>query len=247
MALVIDLKPNEKLLVGSTTITNDNQRTRLHIDGDAPVLREKDTMTMEDAVTPSKKLYFTIQSMYLAPADRALDHLDSYFSHYGTIKKLVPHISHFLNDISIEVLQGTYYKGLKLVQDLINFEKNGEEPAHNAQQADKAMNANMMEAQMLTQAAQQLQDVYDQWDNLPDADKETVISYNRKLWMVFFDGANAQMKGQGEKFSISANITNLYNYISIRSKTVLQGGDKEVLKTLIDLNIESALAMQRAA
>ena len=60
MALVIDLKPNEKVIIGSSTITNDKQRTRLRIEGDAPILREKDTLTPEQATTPSKKLYLTI-------------------------------------------------------------------------------------------------------------------------------------------------------------------------------------------
>jgi flagellar protein FlbT len=247
MALVIDLKPNEKLLVGSTMITNDNQRTRLHIDGDAPVLREKDTMTVQDAVTPSKKLYFAIQSMYLVPADKALDFLDDYFDHYATIKDFAPHISHFLNDISIEVMHGTYYKALKLVQDLINFEKDGQEPASNIKEAEKELNSNMMEAKMLMQSAQQLQDVYDQWDEMTDTDKETTISYNRKLWMVFFDGSSSQMQGQSEKFAITTNITNIYNFIAGRSKQVLADNNKDGLLTLINLNAEAALAMQRTA
>ncbi len=247
MALVIDLKPNEKLLVGSTMITNDNQRTRLHIDGDAPVLREKDTMTVQDAVTPSKKLYFAIQSMYLVPADKALDFLDDYFDHYKTIKDLAPHISHFLNDISIEVMHGTYYKALKLVQDLINFEKDGQEPDHNIQDAAQELNSNMMEAQMLMQSAQQLQNAYDNWDEMTDEDKETVISYNRKLWMVFFDGSNPQMQGKSNKFAIAANITNLYNFIAGRSKQVLSDNSRDGLVALINLNTEAALAMQRTA
>jgi flagellar biosynthesis regulator FlbT len=41
MALIIDLKPGEKILIGTAVITNDSQRTRLHISGDAAILREK--------------------------------------------------------------------------------------------------------------------------------------------------------------------------------------------------------------
>ena len=51
MALVIDLKPGEKILIGNAVITNDSQRTRLHIAGEAPIIREKDVMQEEDADT----------------------------------------------------------------------------------------------------------------------------------------------------------------------------------------------------
>ena len=66
MALVIDLKPGEKILIGEAVITNDSHRSRLQISGDTPILREKDVMKEEDADTPCKKSYFLIQCMYLA-------------------------------------------------------------------------------------------------------------------------------------------------------------------------------------
>jgi flagellar protein FlbT len=66
VALVIDLKPQEKILIGEAVITNSSQRTRLHIAGDAPILREKDIMQEDEADTPCKKVYFMIQCMYIA-------------------------------------------------------------------------------------------------------------------------------------------------------------------------------------
>ncbi len=52
MALKVELKPGERFILGTSVITNDNQRTRLYIQGDAPVLREKDILTAETADTP---------------------------------------------------------------------------------------------------------------------------------------------------------------------------------------------------
>ena len=60
MALVIDLKPGEKILIGTAVITNDKQRTRIHIAGEAPILREKDVLQEEECDTPCKKIYFLI-------------------------------------------------------------------------------------------------------------------------------------------------------------------------------------------
>ncbi len=45
MALKVELKPRERIIIGDCVITNDDQRTRLLIDGHAPILREKDIMT----------------------------------------------------------------------------------------------------------------------------------------------------------------------------------------------------------
>jgi flagellar biosynthesis repressor protein FlbT len=39
MALKVELKPGEKLLVGNCIITNSDQRTRLFIEGRAPISR----------------------------------------------------------------------------------------------------------------------------------------------------------------------------------------------------------------
>ncbi len=57
MALKVELKPGEKFISRDSVIVNDDQRTRLTIEGEAPILREKDIMTIEGADTPCKKIY----------------------------------------------------------------------------------------------------------------------------------------------------------------------------------------------
>jgi flagellar protein FlbT len=66
MALKVELKPGERIIIGESVITNDNQRTRLFIEGDAPILREKDILTPETADTPAKRVYLAVQLMYLS-------------------------------------------------------------------------------------------------------------------------------------------------------------------------------------
>jgi flagellar protein FlbT len=41
MALKVELKPDERFILGGCLITNGPQRIRLLIEGDAPLLREK--------------------------------------------------------------------------------------------------------------------------------------------------------------------------------------------------------------
>ncbi len=65
MPLKIELKPNERVILGDCVVTNDDQRTRLLIQGTVPVLREKDIMTPSRANTPAERIYLAIQIMYV--------------------------------------------------------------------------------------------------------------------------------------------------------------------------------------
>src|SRR3954468_7226272 len=65
MALKVELKPFERIVIGGSLITNSETRTRFMIEGEAPILREKDILTPEMANTPVKRLYLCTQMMYL--------------------------------------------------------------------------------------------------------------------------------------------------------------------------------------
>ncbi len=121
MALVIDLKPGEKILIGDAVITNDTQRTRLHIAGDSPILREKDVLQEEDANSPCTKIYFLIQCMYLAH-DPSVYH-PRYFDLIKDIQKASPTSSIFFMQINEQIMAGSYYKALKLAKELIKHEE----------------------------------------------------------------------------------------------------------------------------
>jgi flagellar protein FlbT len=63
--LRVELKPFERIVIGETVLVNSGTRTSFLIDGDAPILRERDTITAETANTPAKRLYLCLQTMYL--------------------------------------------------------------------------------------------------------------------------------------------------------------------------------------
>ncbi len=64
MGLKIELKPGERVMLGDCIVTNHDQRTRLLVEGAAPILREKDIMTPSRADTPAKRIYLAVQLMY---------------------------------------------------------------------------------------------------------------------------------------------------------------------------------------
>lgn len=121
MALVIDLKPSEKILIGNAVITNDQQRTRLHIEGDAPIMREKDVLKVEDVNTPCKRVYYIIQVMYLARNPK--EHHDAYFGLVQEVQKAAPSTAFLIAEVNESIMAGSYYKALKAAKKLIKYEE----------------------------------------------------------------------------------------------------------------------------
>jgi len=121
MALKVELKPGERFILGDSVITNDDQRTRLFIEGDAPILREKDILRLDDADTPCKKIYLMVQMMYLA--SDPTPHHDLYFSLVKDVLEAAPSTAPMIDDINNKILTGDMYKALKQTRKLIEYEQ----------------------------------------------------------------------------------------------------------------------------
>ncbi|MCP8883527.1 flagellar biosynthesis repressor FlbT [Devosia sp. XJ19-1] len=121
MALKVELKPGEKLLVGNCIITNSDQRTRLFIDGNAPILREKDILTSETATTPAKRIYLAVQLMYIDEDSNKAQ--AAYNEMSRDFVAAVPSSLPIVDQINNEILTGSLYKALKASQKLIEYEQ----------------------------------------------------------------------------------------------------------------------------
>lgn len=121
MALKVELKPGERILIGDCVITNSDQRTRFLADGTAPILREKDIMTADRADTPAKRIYLAVQLMYISrdPAE----HHDVYFALMQELVQAVPSSWRHIANINNQILTGDLYKALKHSRKLIEYEQ----------------------------------------------------------------------------------------------------------------------------
>lgn len=117
MALKVELKPGERFIIGDSVITNDKQRTRLFVEGNAPILREKDIIRPEEADTPCKKIYVVLQMLYLT--DDIEQHQENYFSMMKDVRDAAPSLTPYFARINNEILTGSFYKALKEAQALI--------------------------------------------------------------------------------------------------------------------------------
>jgi flagellar protein FlbT len=121
MALKVELKPNERILIGEAVVTNCNQRSWLVIEGVSPILREKDILTAASADTPAKRIYLAVQLMYTARDPRA--HHDVYFGLVREIVQAAPSTWDYVENINNQILTGNLYKALKEAKKLIAYEE----------------------------------------------------------------------------------------------------------------------------
>jgi flagellar protein FlbT len=121
MALKVELKPGERIILGQCVVTNGEQRTRFTIDGEVPILREKDILTPATADTPAKRVYFAVQLLYLSAAPARL--VADYSQLAREFLLAAPASAPILARIDNEILRGRLYKALRAARQLVAYER----------------------------------------------------------------------------------------------------------------------------
>lgn len=121
MVLKVELKPGERIIIGESVITNSNQRTRLFIEGDAPILREKDVIAPSDANSPARRVYLALQLMYISREPEKIR--SEYEALAGDFVSAAPSSRPIIDAINRLVTDGEYYKAIKQARDLVAFEE----------------------------------------------------------------------------------------------------------------------------
>jgi len=121
MALKVELKPGERILIGECVITNSDRRTTFLIDGKVPIIREKDIMTSDQADTAAKRIYLSILLMYTSrePSEQHA----TYFALVRDIVQAAPSTWPQIENINNHILTGDLYKALKQARQLIQYEQ----------------------------------------------------------------------------------------------------------------------------
>jgi len=120
MPLKIELKPHESIIIGDALITNDNERTRFYIEGNVPILREKFILRETEANTPSKRVYFIVQQMYLAKDSSKLNNF--YIEYVRDLQQAAPSLKPLIDPISESILKCDFYSAIKNAAALVKRE-----------------------------------------------------------------------------------------------------------------------------
>jgi flagellar protein FlbT len=122
MALKITLKPHEKMIISGAVVTNGNSKSELLVENNVPILRQKDIMNEKDANSPTRRIYFVIQLMYIDEKNLALHH-KNYWKLVQDFIQAAPTALPAVDQISNSILGGQYYQALKLARNLIDYEE----------------------------------------------------------------------------------------------------------------------------
>ena len=110
------------MIISGAVITNGDSKASFVVENPVPILRQKDILNAENANTPARRIYFSIQLMYIDE-----DNLSSYHKTYWNLVRdflsAAPGSMNIVNRISKEILDRNYYQALKTCKKLIAYEE----------------------------------------------------------------------------------------------------------------------------
>jgi flagellar biosynthesis repressor protein FlbT len=121
MPLRVELKPFERIVIGESVIINSATRATFLIDGETPILRERDTVTEATANTPARKFYYCVQMMYLK--SDAARYREPYARHLAELRAAMPEARELVDAANRHVAAGALYKALKEIRKLMKREE----------------------------------------------------------------------------------------------------------------------------
>ena len=121
MALNVDLKPNERIIIANVSVRNGDRRARLIFETEAKFLREKDMLPASEASTACEHLYVILQMIYFTNNGTELE--NKFIALSNDIMKASPSMASYIAEVYTQFKSGEYYEALKSGQKLIRYEK----------------------------------------------------------------------------------------------------------------------------
>ncbi len=121
MALRIELKPQERLIINGALIRNGDRRSTFVIENQCKFLRESEIITESEADTAAKRLCVTLQFIYLA--DNPPEAEDLFVRQATEIMKALPSMGPYILAIQDELLEQQYHRAIKRGRELIAYER----------------------------------------------------------------------------------------------------------------------------
>jgi flagellar biosynthesis repressor protein FlbT len=237
LALKIELKPNERIILGECVVINADKRARLVIEGTVPILRQKDIMTVRRANSPAKRIYLAVQRMYTSEQRREDEH-GLYLRLTQEMLEAAPGTQPFIDAINNRILTGDLYKALKETRKLIAYEKdltamNYASRAY-AKVAKETAPPRELEASLLLKAAAKLQAAHEAWKGKKPPGFDEALLYNRRLWTVFLDAVTREDNRLPAQ--VREKLARLGVWIMAETFSLMTKPKPDHLKSLIKIN-----------
>ena len=123
MALKITLKPGERMILGGAVVINGSSGScDLIVENKVPILRQKDILSEDNANSPCRRIYLSVQLMYIDESNLSAYH-KLYWDLVTEVVKAAPSTVGLIDAISEHILANKYYQALKLIKRLIDYEQ----------------------------------------------------------------------------------------------------------------------------
>lgn len=110
------------MIIGGAVITNGKLKSEFSIENKVPVLRQKDILSIQEADTHCRRIYFIIQLMYMDEG-HLVEHHQTYWQLVKDLLIASPNVLGLIDQISEQILSNNYYQALKLAGKLIDYEQ----------------------------------------------------------------------------------------------------------------------------
>ncbi len=125
MPLKITLKPQERLFIGtSSVIVVADRLMDVVVDGDQPILRERDFLEPEYATSDARRAYLALQDSYLTKSIET--GRDEYLGSIASLLAAKPDANHLVRDINVHLTAGDLYKALRAARLLVQWDEGSE-------------------------------------------------------------------------------------------------------------------------
>jgi len=116
------MKMGDRIIINGAVLEVATPHAKLIVHNHASILRGKEIIGEEHAITPATRVYFALQSAYLFPEHQS-GYLEKFFDYIDQYVEACPSASDIVAEIKQEVEAGELYKGLKKAQHLVLHQK----------------------------------------------------------------------------------------------------------------------------
>ena len=103
-------------------ITNGPNKSEFIIENKVPLLRQDSILGPEEADSPARRIYLTIQLMYI-DGENIAEHHKLYWELVRDFVKAAPSFLELIDHVNELILSEKYYQALKVARKLIEFEQ----------------------------------------------------------------------------------------------------------------------------
>lgn len=121
MPLKLVLKNDEKIIINGAVLKNVGGTLRALVLNEAAILREKDIITEDEALTPASRAYFAIQNLYIFPSlrDKYASLAEKFLAEYAAA---APSAAALVDDVLEAIRVGKYYDALRKSREIVEHE-----------------------------------------------------------------------------------------------------------------------------